>query len=209
MNLEKIWAQVPEDYFTKGIETNILQRLWHNGKLKAVIKILSISRIKTLVDIGSADGSFIYHFSHKINLKNIVAIDPYLPPLKYGNSKYSNINFVQADAHCLPFKKLSVPYITTLETLEHVKNPKAVLIELGRILKNDGYILVEMDSGNFLFNLVWYFWKKFGKGKVWRNAHLTTFNSKILEKYFQEVNLKIRKKISFNLGMGICYLLSK
>lgn len=120
---------------------------------------------------------------------------------------YPNIIFIQADAHFLPLGNASVDLITILETLEHVADPYRTLMELKRILKKNGLIIVEIDSGSWLFQAIWFFWKKFGKGKVWSGAHLTFFNVELLEGLFEKAGLKVEEKKLFNWGMGICFRL--
>jgi len=207
MDLAKIWSQVPADYFSSGIKTNFLQKIWHGRKLGAVAESIGITKINVLVEVGSADGSFVNSLSKIINVNNIIAIDPYLPPLIFGKKKYRNIVFIQSDAHRLPLKNKSVDLITILETLEHVVEPYGTLMELKRIIKKDGHIIVEIDSGSWLFQVIWFFWKKFGKGKVWSGAHLTFFNVELLEGLFKKSGLKIEEKKMFNWGMGVCYRL--
>ena len=126
-----------------------------------------------LVEVGSADGSFANSLSKIIKVNKIIAVDPYFPPLIFGKKKYRNIVFIQADAHRLPVKSKSADLITILETLEHVVDPYGTLTELKRVIKKDGLIIVEIDSGSWLFQIIWFLWKKFGKGKVWSGAHLT------------------------------------
>lgn len=207
MDLAKIWSQVPADYFSSGIKTNFLQKIWHGRKLKAVAESIKRNKINVLVEVGSADGSFVNSLSKKIQTNKIIAIDPYLPPLVFGKKKYRNIVFIQADAHRLPIKSKSVDLITILETLEHVVDPYGTLMELKRIIKKDGSIIVEIDSGSWLFQVIWFLWKKFGKGKVWSGAHLTFFNVGILEGLFKKIGLKVEEKKIFNWGMGVCFRL--
>lgn len=207
MDLPKIWSQVPADYFSSGIKTNFLQKIWHGRKLKAVAESVGRSEAGVLVEVGSADGSFVNSLSKIIKLNKIIAIDPYLPPLVFGEKNYRNITFIQADAHHLPLKNKSVDLITILETLEHVVDPYKTIMELKRIIKKDGSIIVEIDSGSWLFRIIWFLWKKFGKGKVWSGAHLTFFNVRLLEGLFKKSGLKIEEKKMFNWGMGVCYRL--
>lgn len=207
MDLPKIWSQVPSDYFSSGKRTNILQKIWHGRKLKAVAESIGKTKINVLVEVGSADGSFVHSLSKIIKINKILAIDPYLPPLSLGKKMYPNITFIQADAHRLSLKSKSADLITILETLEHVVDPYGTLMELKRITKKDGSIIVEIDSGSWLFQAVWFFWKKFGKGRVWNRAHLTFFNVELLEGLFKKVGLKIEEKKLFNWGMGVCFRL--
>ena len=208
-SLHAIWSQVPADYFSNGSKTNFFQKTWHAGKFKALLKIINRNYIQHIADIGSADGSFVHRLCSTIQCKLITAVDPYFPPLQYGKHSFAKIEFLQADAHHIPLQSDSVDVITIFETLEHVVDPYAVLIELKRIIRKNGSIIVEIDSGSLLFQIVWFIWKKIGKGKVWRGAHLTLFNMQTLERLFLEAGLKTKNKMTFNWGMGVCYELQK
>lgn len=209
MTLRDIWAQVPPDYFSRGTSTNLLQKIWHNGKFKAVATTIPPVKINVLVDIGSADGSFVARLSNAKRIKAIVAMDPYGPSLRYGQRVFPKLHFIQADAHRLPIRSSSVDVVTICETLEHVLDPYVVLQELKRIIRPKGVVVVEMDSGNFLFQIVWFLWKKFGRGKVWKNSHLTFFNTSLLEIFFVNSGFNIEEKRLFNWRMGVCYRLKR
>lgn len=56
--LKEILEEVPPDYYQKGVKNNLLQRLWHTGKLKAVIKFI-IREPKKILDVGCASGWFL------------------------------------------------------------------------------------------------------------------------------------------------------
>lgn len=205
-----IWSQVPANYFSQGFDKNFLQNLWHSGKLQAIKRALGEHRVERLVDVGSADGSFVNRLvKNGITCDQLIAVDPYFPPLKFGRRTYKDINYIQADAHLLPIIDASIDAVTILETLEHVVDPYCTLRELKRIIKPNGKIVVELDSNSLLFRSIWYLWKKFGAGKVWNHAHLTFFNVSLLEQLFVNAGLTIEKKILFNFGMGVCFLLKK
>lgn len=210
MKLRDIWEQVPADYFSSGYNTNYWQHLWHSGKLRAITQILNHRQAPVIADIGSADGSFVHHLTkNSIRAKKVIAIDPYLPPLKYGQKSFPSQTYIQGDAHDLPLASGSIDLAIILETIEHVVDPYCTLRELRRVIKLNGRILVEIDSGSTLFQVVWTMWKKFGKGRVWNHAHLTFFNVHLLEQLFYNADLIVEQKVAFNAGMGICFLLKK
>lgn len=210
MKLVDIWSQVPADYFSKGVQGNFLQRLWHTGKLNAIATSITGRNIGILADVGSADGSLAFRLSSKFSsCTGVIATDPYFPPLLFGSKHYSAIRYIQSDAQHIPLKSNSVDTTTIFETLEHVVDPYCTLMELKRITKKSGRIIVELDSGSYLFQMIWFLWKKTGKGRVWNHAHLTYFNVHLLEQLFQNAGLTITEKKFFNLGMGVCFVLKK
>ena len=136
----------------------------------------------------------------------VVGIDAYPRAIELARKKYPHIKFVIGDAHRLPFKNNCFDLVVCYETIEHVVNPDLVLKEIHRVLAKKGLAVVEMDSGNPLFRLVWFFWEK-TKGKVWQGAHLHPFHHSELERLILKSGFKIVKKQFSHLGMAVSFLL--
>ena len=206
MKNEYILNQVPPDYYEKGINTNILQRIWHTKKLSMFKSIISDIKCDNILDIGCAGGTFTNNISKILPKAEITGIDLYSSAIEYGKNKYPHINFILADAHNIPFKNKSFDLIICYETIEHLNNPPQALKEIRRVLKNDGHTIVAMDSGSLLFKIVWWFWEK-TKGKVWQGAHIHTYNHKELENIIKKAGFKIKLKHFSHLGMEVSFLL--
>ncbi len=202
--LQKIWAQVPADYYDEGIKKNILQKIWHGQKLAKILKILP-KDAKTILDVGCSSGVLTAQIAKVLPKSKITGLDSYTKAITFARSKYPQIAFIVADAHKLPFKNNSFDLIICTETLEHVIDPKKVLSEMRRVLKKHGLAIISMDSGSLLFRSVWYFWTK-TKGKVWHNAHLHEFNARLLEDLIKKSGFKIKKKLPSHLGMAVTFL---
>ena len=203
--LKEIWAQVPLDYYDKGIKNNPFQKLWHTHKLSQVLKLLP-KDAKRILDVGCSSGIITVEIAKNLPQSQTVGLDSYKDVIVFARSKYPHIDFVIADAHRIPFKNKSFDLVICTETLEHVLDPQRVLLEIKRVLKKRGKAIISMDSGSFLFKTVWYFWTK-TKGKVWDNAHLHEFNAQVLENLIRKSGFKIRKKLSSHLGMAVTFLI--
>ena len=199
--------QVPVDYYQKGIERNIFQRMWHNNKLKVVLRFIP-GFPKKILDVGCASGWFISKISKKFPKAKCYGIDIYDKGIKYAKKIYPKIEFKVADAHKIPYKKNTFDLVICTEVLEHLDNPKSAILEIKRVLKKGGVAVIELDSGNLLFSIVWYLWRKFW-GKVWNHSHLHSFNVAKLEQMILSCGLKILKRQGFNLGMAMIFLLRK
>jgi ubiquinone/menaquinone biosynthesis C-methylase UbiE len=208
-HLEEIWKQVPVDYYQKGVSSNILQRIWHVNKLKQVTDaIRSVNKYpKNILDVGCASGWFLSKLEKEFPKTTCVGVDIYKDAVTYGKSHYKNISFYCADAHKLPFKNKTFDIIVCCEVLEHVVNVDQVLREMKRVIKPTGKIIVEIDSGNTLFKLIWFWWTNLRHG-VWRDAHLHMFNIRILENLFIKNGFKVKKKKIFNITMAVIFLLT-
>ena len=206
--LEVIWRQVPPDYYEKGKKRNLFQKVWHGRKWKILDRLLT-GNPKTILDVGCASGHITGLIKKKFPNSNVTGTDVSKIFIDFAKIIYPNIKFYHYDAHNLGFKDKSFNLIICTEVLEHVVNPKKVLEEIRRCLKDDGDLIVEMDSGSIPFSIVWYLWKRFGPGKVWRSAHLTHFNSDKLEKLILDSGFRIKQKIFINLGMAVFFKCQK
>lgn len=209
-NLEEIWNQVPVDYYQKGVETNILQRLWHTKKLKVVLDFIQKAHRepKNILDVGCASGWFLSKIKKKYPASQCSGVDVYKKSIDHGKKLYKNLNFMLSDAHHLPFPDKSYDVVICAEVLEHVVNPEKVLEEIRRVLMSDGIAVIEMDTGNFLFQLIWHWWTHIRHG-VWKDSHIHIFNTVKLEKLIQKSGFIIKDKKFFNASMAVAFLLKK
>lgn len=210
-NLEKIWQKVPVDYYQRSVAKNILQRIWHRGRLSATLDFLKECQFKgnlKILDVGCASGWFISEIAHHYPRHNFFGIDIYERAIDYAKKRYPNISFSCADAHKLPFSQDSFDLVICANVLEHVVNPKQILTEIKRVVKPQGKVIINMDSENFLFSLAWYLWKKIS-GRVWKDAHLHKLEPMNLEKLFLKTGLRTEKRRFFNLSMAVILLLAK
>lgn len=202
--LAEIWAQVPPDYYDQGIENNLLQKLWHTQKLKQVIRFLPKNAVRVL-DVGCSSAVLTAEIAKSLPKSKVTGVDSYKKVIDFAKAKYPHLQLLVADAHKLPFADKSFDLVICTETLEHVTDPKKVLLEIKRVLSKNGRAIISMDSGSFLFRTIWYFWTK-TKGRVWENAHLHEFNAQVLENLIKEAGFKITKKVYSHLGMAVTFL---
>ncbi|MEM4271002.1 MAG: class I SAM-dependent methyltransferase [Candidatus Pacearchaeota archaeon] len=206
-DLRDIWEEVPPDYYQRGVKKNLLQRVWHTGKLKTILDLID-KPPRNVLDVGCASGWFLNEIFRKFPKAKYTGIDPYKEAIAYGKKNYKKLNLVVADGHKIPFPNSTFDLIICCEVLEHVTNPEKVVKEIKRVLTPNGTALIEMDSGNILFKIAWYWWTNIRKG-VWQHAHLHSFNAKKLEKTIKRGGLIIIKKKVFNLTMAVAYKTKK
>ncbi len=204
---EHVIEQVPPDYYQKGIRTNYLQRIWHTGKLQAVIKEIDFYPNKIL-DVGCASGWFLSQLMKKYPKSKCFGIDIYTNSIEYGKKHYKKIKFDVADAHRIPYSAKSFDLIICTEVLEHVDDPGKVLLEIRRLLTKKGKAVIELDSGSILFSAVWYLWR-FTKGRVWNHSHLHSFTTKKLRRLITKSGMKIISEKKCNLGMAMVFSVQK
>lgn len=205
--LKKIWEKVPADYYEKGMARNFFQKIWHSRKWE-VVKTLIPRASRRILDIGCASGWLTARVAERLPRASVIGLDVSPKMISYAKVKHPEINFIAADAHRLPFPDKYFDLIIGTETLEHVVDPLGVLLEMRRSLSARGKVIIAMDTGSPLFNLVWFFWTR-TTGQVWQGAHLHQFNPQKLEALFRKAKLKISQKKIYFWGMAIIYKLER
>lgn len=206
-NNHHIIEQVPPNYYQKGIEENILQKIWHTRKLEVVLSEIDFYP-SNILDVGCASGWFLFQISKKFKKAKCTGIDVYRESIKFGKKKYPRIRFKVADAHKIPYKSGSFELVVCTEVLEHIDKPEIALKEIRRVLKKTGIAIIELDSGSWLFSVVWYLWR-LGRGAVWKDSHLHSFNINKLEKMLRKTGFVIKKSKKFNIGMAMVFVVEK
>ncbi|MEK7497552.1 MAG: methyltransferase domain-containing protein [Patescibacteria group bacterium] len=205
-DLIKIWNQVPPNYYEKEIARNLLKRYWHTLKVSTFRKLTKNLRPKKILDVGCASGRMANEVSKIFPEAKISAIDAYSKTINYGKKKYPHINFSVEDAHKLSFKSSTFDLVICYEVIEHVVDPKRVLAEIRRVMKKNGRALVVMDSGNWLFRIVWFISEN-TISRVWQGAHLHPFKHRELENAIKKVGFKIVNKHFSHFGMEVSFYL--
>lgn len=207
-DLKKIWQQVPADYYEQGVKNNLLQRYWHITKVKTFKKLLGTKKPKKILDVGCASGYMTNEISKIMPQATLTGVDVYSKSLAFGKKVYPQIKFIKADAHQLPFVTSSFDLVICYEVIEHVVNPNIVLKELKRVVKKNGQVIVAMDSGNWLFRIIWFIWEN-TKGKVWQGAHLHPFRHQKLEEIIKKCGFRIKRKAFSHFGLEVIFVAKK
>lgn len=204
---DHVIEQVPVDYYQEGVKNNLLQRFWHKNKLEKVMAAISIAP-QEILDVGCASGWFLSQLSHEFPKAKCYGIDIYREAIDYGKRIYPHIEFKISDAHKIPYRDKTFDLIVCAEVLEHVDDPMSVLVEIKRVLKNNGIAVIEIDSGSWLFSVVWYLWRKMN-GRVWNDSHLHSFNIKKLDAMIKSCGYNVLSKKKFNFGMAMIFMIKK
>lgn len=206
--LYSTWSKVPVDYYQNGVKNNLFQRLWHKSKINLAKKIIGGLKFKNCLDVGCASGFMISEIAQSYPKTRYFGIDIYDKAITFARKNYPDIKFQVASAQKLPFKRNSFDLVLFYETIEHVEQPLKCLEEIKRILKDNGTLILTMDSGSFLFRVVWFIWEN-TKGRVWQEAHLHPFHHQELESLIKKAGFKVRQKIFSFLGMEVTFVLTQ
>ena len=194
--------QSPPDYYENGVASNLLQRFWHCRRRWEVLALIPPRKagLKYL-DIGCHGGWLTDLVIKKLRPRKAYGLDISQKVIAHCCRKLPGHHFQAGKATRLPYRKNFFDLITCLEVLEHLENPRKAILEMKRCLKKRGELIILIPTESWLFRLIWFFWTKFGPGKVWRQAHLNQITPGQLETMLKNNGFTIIKKKNFHLGM--------
>lgn len=195
--------RIPPGYYEKAIKNNPFQRFWHQRRFKNVGDL--ITPIKgEILDVGCSDGTFTEVIYSRAKPTRIVGVDIIKSSIDYAQRKFKDnktIEFRVADAQKLPFANKHFQAVFCLEALEHIPDAKKAILEMKRVLKPGGYLILLVPTDNHLFKLCWWVvlhtW-----GKHWRHTHIQSFNKdNALSDYVKKLGFEIVESRRFLVGM--------
>lgn len=97
---------------------------------------------KSVLDIACGEGYGSNYLAKKA--KSVIGIDLDEQTVKWASSKYSrnNLEYLSSSVEKIPLPDSSIDVIVSFETIEHVEDPDKMMLELKRVLKGDGLILI-------------------------------------------------------------------
>lgn len=108
-------------------------------RMRKVLKYVPSNGLHLDVGTGRGDGTYLVS-----QRKKTIGIDFGLRSLKIAAKK--NDNLIQADACNLPFNLDVFESVTCLDVLEHIPNAEKAIDEIYRVLKPDGYLILQTPS---------------------------------------------------------------
>lgn len=97
---------------------------------------------KNVLDIACGEG---YGSNYLAKMANrVIGIDLDEQTVKWASSKYSrsNLEYICAPIESMPLKESTIDIIVSFETIEHVVDSDKMILELKRVLKDDGVLLI-------------------------------------------------------------------
>ncbi len=120
----------------------------NSGKnaLRTLIDKISLTSKKELIDVGAGYGRLAEVYGNKF--KHSTLIDPSIKNLKIAERKLGTKNFTYIDSigSRLPFEDESFDVAIFVRVIHHLENPKIVLEEINRILKSNGWLILEFAN---------------------------------------------------------------
>jgi ubiquinone/menaquinone biosynthesis C-methylase UbiE len=199
-DLKEIHEDVPPDFYDTSIKRNLIQRYWHGRRFDEVSK-LATKVDGRLLDVGCDGGTLTERVASRAQPDRVVGVDISAQSLAYTIAKRPQFDLAVGDAERLPFRDGAFEAIFCSEVMEHIENPELMLSEVKRCLTPAGYAVVMVPAETPLFKVLWFFWTKFGRGKVWDHAHVQDFGGKALDIIVERAGFRVLEDKRFLLGM--------
>lgn len=135
-----------------------------------------------ILDIGGYEGLFLYE-ARKFGWE-CFGVEPHIGGAKHAREKLK-LDVRQCLLEQAGFEDSSFDVITMNATLEHVPNPSDIMKDLRRLIRNDGYILINVPVIPFYLNLIKAKWRMFIPG------HMYFFSDSSLEALMKKHDFKI------------------
>ncbi|MFQ5471964.1 MAG: class I SAM-dependent methyltransferase [Dehalococcoidia bacterium] len=199
-DLKEIHEDVPPDFYDTSIKKNLIQKYWHGRRFEEVAKLASKVDGR-LLDVGCDGGTLTEKVASCARPDRVVGVDISARSLAYTITKRPQFDLAVGDAEELPFQDGTFEAIFCSEVMEHLENPQKMLSEVKRCLKPTGYAVVMVPAETPLFKVLWFFWTKFGRGKVWDHAHVQDFGGEALDAVVERAGFRVIEDKRLLVGM--------
>jgi len=132
----------PESYYKNA---NFIIRYVENKRIRLVERMLIASKRDRVLEVGCGAGNIL----ERIRRGRVIGIDiseRMLIRAKLRLSKNEDAILIRADAERLPFYDKLFDKVIASEVLEHTEHPEIVLLEIGRVVKNGGTLLITIPN---------------------------------------------------------------
>lgn len=157
--------------------------VFNRHRSKEVIEIIKKNGIKLLWEIGAGDGQISQNLMEQ-NI-HIIAIEPLLS----GVSKLNSLS-IKTFPGTLMMQQLpdnSIEAIGIFDVLEHIDNTALFLEEIYRVLKPEGFLIITVPAGQYLFSnydLSIGHFRRYSKTELKRSLEVSGFNPKVIKYQF-------------------------
>lgn len=147
---ERIWNFWADKYDKLWVQKYSLKPT-RDYILKAISKLNIYENIKVL-DLGCGPGQLIHEMSHTFNNLIITGIDFSEKMIEMSQNKNPKAKHIKLDADELYKLKDKYDLIICTHSLPYYKEPGKILMELSKLLNDDGRLLIGFASGNSFYD---------------------------------------------------------
>jgi ubiquinone/menaquinone biosynthesis C-methylase UbiE len=118
--------------------------------MEPLINYFKDIEIRNVLDVGTGNGGFIYVLKKIFPHAEITGVDPNRESLEAARERYPEITFRQMTAEKLDFANNIFDVVSISMALHHLPKVKKGLREIKRVVKPNGYIIINENISNNL-----------------------------------------------------------
>lgn len=164
---------------------------------------------KNILDIGCADGTF----GGKLAKQGAKVYGVDISPLavSVAKKKLKNTFVVDLNNQKLPFAAKTFDFVIASEVIEHLFNPKNLLGEAKRVLKDNGALTITTPNLLYWGNRIKFLLGNFNyeKSGVFDESHVHFYTYKSLKAELQELGFKIIRENHVYAGSNTLKIIKK
>ncbi|BAK72441.1 MAG: bifunctional demethylmenaquinone methyltransferase/2-methoxy-6-polyprenyl-1,4-benzoquinol methylase UbiE [Arcobacter sp.] len=154
---EKIVSMFNDIAGTYDVANRILSmgidKSWRNKACNKTFELYGKNNIDKIVDVACGTGDMILFWKqvaseNKIDLKNIIGIDPSVGMMEVGKKKLPDVEFIEAFATQMPLESESADIVSISYGIRNVVERQEAFHEFARVLKKDGLVVINEFTKN-------------------------------------------------------------
>ena len=135
-----------EDFFHEPKYVALKNYLYnYQCRRRAIGEVLAECRPSMILEVGSGLSPIVLDTDH------IVYSELSYQAIQTLKKQHGRGNYVVADGTRLPFRDGAFPCAVCSEVLEHVEDDQKAIQELGRVIRDDGTVIITVPHGKFYF----------------------------------------------------------
>ena len=165
-----------------------------NKRSKTVLQwILKYKSNASILDVGCGGGHFLYWLSKNNLQAEGIELNKRLSD-SANEQGLKVFNGILEESH---YSDKSFDLVYLGEVIEHVPNPRNLLLKCGQLLKDDGSLVITTPNINCLWSKITYFFYKFFKipwSSITPPYHLYQFDNKNLDLLLDDIGFKAQEE---------------
>ena len=203
---DKIPGNADDEAYNSDIP---VQKFWQRNRIKWITekaRTIEGKENKTGADLGCGSGVITRYLS--AHFKEFIGLDISGNAIDYCNKKKgSNDSYIKSNLESIPLDNESIDLVICSEVIEHIEKYDTMLLEIRRILKKGGVLILTTPNYSSTWPLVEFFWDVLGRGRNYREQHVSKMSVKKLKKLMEDNNFKITEiKTLFLFSPLVCIL---
>ena len=138
-DVQEFWDSVADVYDSQATDK---VGIAHERRYSDVLKYFNPVENANVLNVWSRTGRLTAYLLDKFPTIQLTQLELSQKLIAISKKKYPEQYFINSTLDKFPVKSDSYEWVVSLETLEHCPSPKDFLMEINRVLKLDGYLIL-------------------------------------------------------------------